>query len=471
MTINASSKVVYALLQKAGITGSQVCLVEVPGVGGGKLALAQQQQQALFKRNGMSLDFDDISESATPPPSACFIGGGTKIISPADSSQQHFRKRKMMQEPRLLDTEDALPARIVLGPTTAATASSATTSASALSPTLSTTTSASSIIAAADSKIRTDSENLVLQKAPLDPLYSSLSFDELEDEDDLLGSSIYGRKRARLNHLTADEKLTRRKVMNRIAAQQARDRKKQKMEKMESALQRLEVENRYLRCENSELKEKLEKLGSRLNHLLVQLEGGCGQGVSALSGARSIPADRTAAGSGSSAPAHDAGARATVGSSGCAQRQNQQQQQQRRLLPHCGSSRGSRPAAAPASAHSSQPSQMPGLDCQQLGSATAAACVNTVADNAAFPDNDVVVDWPVAAESSCTDGGDLLAGLGDLLFDQTALNQLDALLLCNSPDAPSSESGVFSDTPLMPGLASAASPESDDLSVLLDINN
>lgn len=294
MTINASSKVVYALLQKAGITGSQVCLVEVPGVGGGKLALAQQQQQALFKRNGMSLDFDDISESATPPPSACFIGGGTKIISPADSSQQHFRKRKMMQEPRLLDTEDALPARIVLGPTTAATASSATTSASALSPTLSTTTSASSIIAAADSKIRTDSENLVLQKAPLDPLYSSLSFDELEDEDDLLGSSIYGRKRARLNHLTADEKLTRRKVMNRIAAQQARDRKKQKMEKMESALQRLEVENRYLRCENSELKEKLEKLGSRLNHLLVQLEGGCGQGVSALSGARSIPADRTA---------------------------------------------------------------------------------------------------------------------------------------------------------------------------------
>ncbi|PAA59592.1 hypothetical protein BOX15_Mlig028966g4 [Macrostomum lignano] len=465
MTINASSKVVYALLQKAGIAGPQMCLVEVPG-GNGKLALTQQQQQQLFKRADASADFVDVSESAAPPASTCFVGGGgsgTKIISPADSSQQHFRKRKMMQEPRLLDMEDAQPARIVLG---------STNPASALSPALSTSTSSSSSVAAADSKIRTESENLVLQKAPLDSsTYSTLSFDEFEDDDDLLGSSIYGRKRARLNHLTADEKLTRRKVMNRIAAQQARDRKKQKMEKMESALQRLEVENRYLRCENSELKEKLEKLGSRLNHLLVQLEGGCSQGVSALSGARSTPADRTAAGSGSGAPAHDAGARAAAGSTGCAQRQNQSQNQHRRLLP-LGSSRGGRPAPAATAGDSGQPTQVSGLDGRHLATAAGAgaetACAGTL-DAPAFAVPDV--DWPVAAEPAGADGGDLLAGLGDLLFDQSALNQLDSLLLCDSPDAPSSESGVFSDAPLMPGLASAASPDSDDLSALLDINS
>uniref|UniRef100_A0A1I8G5F4 WW domain-containing protein n=1 Tax=Macrostomum lignano TaxID=282301 RepID=A0A1I8G5F4_9PLAT len=471
MTINASSKVVYALLQKAGIAGPQMCLVEVPG-GNGKLALTQQQQQQLFKRADASADFVDVSESAAPPASTCFVGGGgsgTKIISPADSSQQHFRKRKMMQEPRLLDMEDAQPARIVLG---------STNPASALSPALSTSTSSSSSVAAADSKIRTESENLVLQKAPLDSsTYSTLSFDEFEDDDDLLGSSIYGRKRARLNHLTADEKLTRRKVMNRIAAQQARDRKKQKMEKMESALQRLEVENRYLRCENSELKEKLEKLGSRLNHLLVQLEGGCGQGVSALSGARSTPADRTAVPV-ANPQQQGRGLARLLMTLALALQLARPAAHSGKISPRTSTGASCRSAARVAAdrlrrrLQATLASRRKCLDGRHLATAAGAgaetACAGTL-DAPAFAVPDV--DWPVAAEPAGADGGDLLAGLGDLLFDQSALNQLDSLLLCDSPDAPSSESGVFSDAPLMPGLASAASPDSDDLSALLDINS
>lgn len=237
MSAASSSKVIYALLQKAAAGNQQVCVVEVPS--------ASKKAEA-----------DDMSLNYKGSPSPTYFGAyeGSKIIS---GNSSHFRKRKMVQEPRVLDSDEGSEARIAMSARTV------------------------------DSKIRSESENLVLQKAPVETM-SSVIFDDFSDSG---SSSYYGKKRARLNHLTTDEKMTRRKVMNRIAAQQARDRKKLKMEKMETSLQRLEVENRYLRCENTELKEKLDKLSTRFNHLLVQLESGS-QGASALSSAQS--ANRTA---------------------------------------------------------------------------------------------------------------------------------------------------------------------------------
>lgn len=67
-------------------------------------------------------------------------------------------------------------------------------------------------------------------------------------------------KRQRLAELSAEEKLSRRKMKNRIAAQTARDRKKAREDQMEEAVQRLQAENRNLNSENKTLMEKSSEL-------------------------------------------------------------------------------------------------------------------------------------------------------------------------------------------------------------------
>lgn len=67
------------------------------------------------------------------------------------------------------------------------------------------------------------------------------------------------RIRARLDHLTANEKLQRRKMKNRIAAQTARDRKRAKIEY-------LEEENRQLREENTRLRSQMESASQAIIH-------------------------------------------------------------------------------------------------------------------------------------------------------------------------------------------------------------
>jgi hypothetical protein len=74
------------------------------------------------------------------------------------------------------------------------------------------------------------------------------------------GSQEQKKKRQRLTHLTAEEKLMRRKLKNRVAAQSARDRKKVKMEELEQSVSILRSQNEQLRNENSLLKEKTRKL-------------------------------------------------------------------------------------------------------------------------------------------------------------------------------------------------------------------
>jgi X box-binding protein 1 len=84
-------------------------------------------------------------------------------------------------------------------------------------------------------------------------------------------------KRKRLDHLTWEEKLQRKKLKNRVAAQTSRDRKKAKMEEMESTIQlltdqnetlkgrcdSLQVQNDKLLTHNKELEKRLEDLERR----------------------------------------------------------------------------------------------------------------------------------------------------------------------------------------------------------------
>ncbi|XP_047488432.1 LOW QUALITY PROTEIN: uncharacterized protein LOC125038859 [Penaeus chinensis] len=92
----------------------------------------------------------------------------------------------------------------------------------------------------------------------------------LEEEMVLGGASSEdkppARKRQRLDHLSMEEKIMRRKLKNRVAAQTARDRKKQRMDQLEAEIDELRdltavlsEQNTCLAEENAELKEMLTK--------------------------------------------------------------------------------------------------------------------------------------------------------------------------------------------------------------------
>jgi len=91
--------------------------------------------------------------------------------------------------------------------------------------------------------------------------------------DDEVKSNGPVRKRQRLDHLSFEQKLLRRKLKNRVAAQSARDKKKAKMDELEIVVKSLEKKQTHLseqnkllqkgihelQAENKELKEELKK--------------------------------------------------------------------------------------------------------------------------------------------------------------------------------------------------------------------
>lgn len=89
-----------------------------------------------------------------------------------------------------------------------------------------------------------------------------------------LGSGDGYKKRKRLTNLTPDERLLRRKLKNRVAAQTARDRKKARMDELEDAVSLLAEENKRLQEENMALKQKSGTLAKE-NDTLKEKLGMC----------------------------------------------------------------------------------------------------------------------------------------------------------------------------------------------------
>ena len=74
---------------------------------------------------------------------------------------------------------------------------------------------------------------------------------KMEMYTDENGQSV--RKRANLDHLSQEEKMMRRKLKNRVAAQNARDKKRVKMEDMEVTIRQLQQQNKKLAKQNEDL--------------------------------------------------------------------------------------------------------------------------------------------------------------------------------------------------------------------------
>jgi len=98
----------------------------------------------------------------------------------------------------------------------------------------------------------------------------------LAQQDDFLDHDEYNagnpaRKRRRLTFLTSEERLMRRKLKNRVAAQVARDKKKQKMSDLEEMISNLEKQNELLRRENQDLRDEVRKANKETHELKRRL--------------------------------------------------------------------------------------------------------------------------------------------------------------------------------------------------------
>jgi len=95
-------------------------------------------------------------------------------------------------------------------------------------------------------------------KRPAPSLSPEFDIKDIKEEDEDEFTPV--RKRANLDHLSPEERLMRRKLKNRVAAQNARDKKKAQCEDMEKLINQMSEERRKLVEENSRLQEINSKL-------------------------------------------------------------------------------------------------------------------------------------------------------------------------------------------------------------------
>jgi len=109
------------------------------------------------------------------------------------------------------------------------------------------------------SSIKTIENRGNLKRPSSDSTYGSdFNSDSEEGSEHNLDKPV--RKRANLDHLSPEEKLMRRKLKNRVAAQNARDKKRMKMEEMEAELMRLKNHAKALENKNAELVSENQRL-------------------------------------------------------------------------------------------------------------------------------------------------------------------------------------------------------------------
>jgi len=101
---------------------------------------------------------------------------------------------------------------------------------------------------------------------------------EVDDESSMQPEQ-HVRKRANLDHMSTEEKMMRRKLKNRVAAQNARDKKRVKMDDMEEKIKRLEQQNKLL----MEKQQDLIALSQRLMKENEILSGNSSQNIEATS--------------------------------------------------------------------------------------------------------------------------------------------------------------------------------------------
>lgn len=87
-----------------------------------------------------------------------------------------------------------------------------------------------------------------------------LAVDEVEQKVALEPASPAPSRKRRLDHLSWEEKMQRKKLKNRVAAQTSRDRKKAKMDEMEAKIQEFMERNERLISEVESLKALNERL-------------------------------------------------------------------------------------------------------------------------------------------------------------------------------------------------------------------
>lgn len=96
--------------------------------------------------------------------------------------------------------------------------------------------------------------------------------DYILDQDELNNGNP-SKKRRRLTYLSPEERLLRRKLKNRVAAQIARDKKKAKMSELEEMIANLEERNRELQSENQKLRKEVKAANEEKELLREQIGG------------------------------------------------------------------------------------------------------------------------------------------------------------------------------------------------------